>query len=195
MNGRLPVSPKSHNKSDPGSYRPISLLSVLSKLLEKHVRNLLVDHFEEFHPLSTQQWGFTHGKSTTGALLTATDNWHRLLDSGLDICAVFFDFSKAFDTVPHWPLLQKLKDLNVHLHILKCMVNSLSTLQTSVCVNGSSSDILPVDSGVPQGFVLGPLLIIVYVNDVTMIPLSTNYEPTTLSATQQTMGLVSCWFH
>ena len=134
MNGRLPVSPKSHNKSDPGSYRPISLLSVLSKLLEKHVRNLLVDHFEEFHPLSTQQWGFTHGKFTTGALLTATDNWHRLLDSGLDICAVFFDFSKAFDTVPHWPLLQKLKDLNVHLHILKCMVNSLSTLQTSVCL-------------------------------------------------------------
>ena len=72
------VSPiaKSHNKSDPRNYSPISMLSVLSKLLEKHVRNLLVDHFEEFHPLSAQQWSFTHGKSTTGALLTTADNWH-----------------------------------------------------------------------------------------------------------------------
>ena len=154
MNGRLPVSPKSHNKSDPGSYRPISLLSVLSKLLEKHVRNLLVDHFEEVHPLSTQQWGFTHGKSTTGALLAATNNWHRLLDSGLDICTVFFDFSKALDTVPHRPLLQKFKDLNVHLHILKWLTHYLSFRHQYVCVNGSSSDILPVYSGVPQGSVL-----------------------------------------
>ena len=98
---RVSPIPKSH-KSDPGNYRPISLLSVLSKLLEEHVRNLLVDHFEEFHSLSAHQWGFfTRGKSTTGALLAATNNWHRLLDSGLDICTVLFDFSKAFDTVPH----------------------------------------------------------------------------------------------
>ena len=70
---RVSPIPKSHNKSNPGNYCPISLLSLLSKLLEKHVRNLLVDHLEEFHPLSAQQWGFTHGKSTTGALLAATD--------------------------------------------------------------------------------------------------------------------------
>ena len=136
------------------------------------MRNLLIDYFAEFHPLSTQQWGFTRGKSTTGALLTATDNWHRLLDSGLDICTVFFDFSKAFDTVPHRPLLQKLKDLNVHSHILKWLTHYLSFRHQYVCVNSSSSDILPVYSRVPQGSVLGPLLFIVYVNDITMIPLS-----------------------
>ena len=119
---RVSSIPKSH-KSDLGNYHPISLLSMLSKLLEKHVRNLLVDHYKEFHPLSAQQWGFTHGKSTTGALLAATDNWHRLLDSGLDICTVFFDFSKVFDTVPHRPLLQKLKDLNVHPYILRWLTH------------------------------------------------------------------------
>ena len=168
---RVSPIPKSHNKSDPGSYHPNSLLSVLSKLLEKHMRNLLIDHFAVFHPLS-QQWGFTHGKSTTGALLATTDNWHRLLDTGLDICAVFFDFSKAFDTVPHRPPLQKLKDLNVHSHILKWLTHYLSFRHQYICVNSSSSDILPVYSGVPQGSVLGPLLFIVFVNNITMIPLS-----------------------
>ena len=116
-------------------------------------KSVLVDRFEEFHPLSTQEWGFTHGKSITGTLLTATDNWHRL-DSGFDTCAVFFDFSKAFDTVPHRPLLQKLKDLKFHSHILKWLTHYLSFRHQCVCVNSSLSDILPVYSGVPQGSVL-----------------------------------------
>ena len=118
-------------------------------------KSVLVDRFEELHPLCTQQWGFTHGKSTTGALLAATDNWHRL-DSGLDTCAVFFDFSKAFHTVTHRPLLQKLKDFKVHSHILKWLTHYLSFRHQYVCVN-STSDILPVYSGVPQCSFLGPL--------------------------------------
>ena len=86
---RITPIPKGGNASDPGNYRPISLPSILSKLLEKHVRNLLVKHFEEYCPLSVQQWGFTPGKSTTGALLAATNHWFSLLDQGYDICAVF----------------------------------------------------------------------------------------------------------
>ena len=86
---RVTPIPKSRDRSTPENYRPISLLSVLSKLLEMHIRNLLIVHLEEYCPLSVHQWGFTRSKSTTGALLDATDQWHRQLDLGLDICCVF----------------------------------------------------------------------------------------------------------
>ena len=80
---RVTPTPKSRDHSTPENYRPISLLSVLSKLLEKHIRNLLIDHLEKYYPLSAYQWGFTQGKSSTGALLDATDQWHRqhMIDS------------------------------------------------------------------------------------------------------------------
>ena len=161
--------PKSGKSSDPNNYRPISLLSILSKLLEKHIRNILVKHFEDKHPLSAQQWGFTSGKSTTGALLSATEHWHRELERRNDICTIFFDFSKAFDTVPHGKLLEKLHHYDVHPIIIRWVTSYLTRRRQYVCVNGSRSEIAPVSSGVPQGSVLGPLLFIVYVNDVTNI--------------------------
>ena len=169
---RISPIPKSGKPSDPANYRPISLLSVLSKLLEKHVRDLLLDHLQSFCPLSAQQWGFTQGKSTIGALLAATDHWHNALDSGLEICTVFFDYSKAFDTVPHRCLLHKLKSANIHPHILRWIAYYLYGRSQYVCVGGSSSDLQPVLSGVPQGSVLGPILFIFYINDITNIQLT-----------------------
>ena len=87
---------------------------MLSKLLEIHIRIVLLDHLQQYYPLCDTQWGFTKGKSTTGALLAATDQWHQMLDAGLEICTFFFDYSKAFDTVPHRLLLAKLQSVNVH---------------------------------------------------------------------------------
>jgi len=126
--GKLPVEwkvaqvipiPKSSDASDPANYRLVSLLSVLSKLLEKHIRAHLLDHLEQHSPIHEQQWGFTKGKSTTGALLTATDSWHKALEEGSDVCAVFLDLSKAFDKVPHRPLMDKLASLHVDPYVLR----------------------------------------------------------------------------
>jgi len=97
--------PKQPRTTTPGGFRPISLLSILSKLLEKHFHRLIVDHLTEHSPLSNVQWGFQKGKSTVSALLSTTDSWLKHLERGYDVGAVFFDFKKAFDRVPHLPLV------------------------------------------------------------------------------------------
>ena len=145
---------------------------MLSKLLEKHVKDLLVYHFEVHCPIFAMQWGFSCGKSTTGALVAATNEWNKLMDSGLDVCAVFFDYSKAFDTVPHRLLLQKLKHIDIHPQILRWIAHYLCERRQYVCVGGSSSATQQVISGVPQGSVLGPLLFIFYINSISAVPLT-----------------------
>ena len=122
---RIMPIPKSQEKSDPANYRPISLLSILSKLLEKHVKAYLIDHLQICSPLSPNQWGFSQGKSTTGALLAATHEWHLALDGGNDICCIFLDLSKAFDKVPHIPLLDSLAVTGINPHVLNWLKDYL----------------------------------------------------------------------
>ena len=110
--------PKSGDKSHPNNYRPISLLSILSKLLEKHIYRLILDHVEEQSPISGKQWGFMKGKATTGALLTAFECWHKLLESCNEVCAVFFEFKKAFDSVSLNLLLKMLLVLGLDPYLL-----------------------------------------------------------------------------
>ena len=103
--------PKGGDRSNPSNYRPISLLSVVSKMLERHVHHLLTQHLASDHPLANSQWGFQSGKSTVGALLATTYDWFQELESGKGVCSVFFDLRKAFDTVPHRKLIEKLCQL------------------------------------------------------------------------------------
>ena len=108
---RVVPIPKSTTKHSPSGYRQISLLSILSKLLEKHFHSLITDHLSEHHPLSDAQWGF---QKTLTALLSTTHDWLTQLDQSKEICCVFFDFQKAFDTVSHRRLMEKLKQLHLH---------------------------------------------------------------------------------
>ena len=153
------LKPKNPTTSD---FRPISLLSVLSKLLEKHIFQLISDYLSRNSALSNSQWGFHSNKSTTLALLV-TIVWEQY----------FFDFRKTFDSVPHIPLINKLQQLNLEPNIIFWDKNYLCGRSQCVVLNGTSSDYLPVVSGVPQGSVLGSLLFLIYVNDLSNLKLPT----------------------
>ena len=161
----VPV-PKSNDHSNPSNYRPISLLPILSKLLERHIHVLISEHLTLFHPISNNQWGFQAGKSTVSALLALTYAWFQQLEAGEEICAIFFDIKKVFDTVPHRALLVKLKQLNLHPILTRWICSYLMGRWQKVVVEGETSEPIYVVSGVPQGSVLGPLLFIIYIDSI-----------------------------
>ena len=164
--------PKTENKSDAKNYRPISLLSVTSKILERHIHGKILMHLQSAYALPESQWGFCSGKSTIQALLTATNDWLEMMESGIEAAAVFFDFTKAFDSVPHKPLIEKLQAIGLDVYLVQWITNYLTNRTQFVVVNGVSSKPLSVISGVPQGSVLGPLLFLIYINGITELPLS-----------------------
>jgi len=104
--------------------------------------------------------------------LSATNEWFKISDDGADVGAISFDLSKAFDSVPHKALLEKLKDIGLNRLLLKWITDYLTNRKQQVVVNGETSEELPVLSGVPQGSVLGPLLFLIYINGIDDIPLS-----------------------
>ena len=126
-------------------------------MLERHISLLLISFLASSCPLSSNQWGFTSKKSAVTALLSVLHDWHHYLEKGIDLCAVFFDLRKAFDTVPHYPLLGKLEELGVNRCLLRWICNYLLEQKQQVFVDGAISDEHPVISGVPQGSVLGLL--------------------------------------
>ena len=145
---------KQGERADPSNYRPISLLPIISKVLEQHIASKL----RSILSISDQQWGFTPGRSTTGAILSAMHDWHEHLDKGADVQSIFFDLQKAFDSVPHGPLIDKLISLNVPTALVSWISSYLYNRKQQVGVCGVNSDPVNVISGVPQGSVLGPLL-------------------------------------
>ena len=134
----------------------ISLLSVTSKLLERHFHQLITDHLSVNHPLANTQWEVQHAKSTVSALLSTTYDWLEEMEAGRDICSVFL--KKAFDTIPHQSLMEKLVRLNLIPFILQWLCSYLTNRQQKVVVGGEESGTMSVISGVPQGLILGPLL-------------------------------------
>ena len=159
----VPIYKKSV-RNDPLNYRPISLTSVPCKVLEKIIVQHLLEFLESNSLLSPHQFGFRSGHSTNDQLIVTYNDITGFIDSRLVVDLVFFDYSKAFDTVRHVVLIQKLFDIGVCQQILSWIECFLRERSMQVKVSGSISESRSVKSGVPQGSVLGPLLFLIYVN-------------------------------
>ena len=157
---------KGGNRSDASNYRPVTLLPVISKVLERLVANRLTKHLEGNNLISTAQHGFRKGYSCVSNLLLTLNDWTKAVDMGYPIHACYLDMSKAFDRVNHHILMQKLKQHGITGKLLTWLENYLTDRFFQVRVDGALSQPVAVSSGVPQGSVLGPILFLIYVNDI-----------------------------
>ncbi len=142
--GKVIPIPKGKHLQLPSNYRPIMLLPIVSKILERHIFNILRDFMHNQCPLSPNQWGFCSGKSTSTALAYITHCWNAKLHTGVDICAVFFDLRKAFDRA----LLQKLSKLDLPPLLFQWLQDYLTGRFKQVAIGEAISRLLPVLLGV-----------------------------------------------
>ena len=162
----VPVFKNVGERSTAKSYRPVSLLSVVSKVIEKLVNNRIVDHLENCGLFADFQYRFRSSRSAADLLTVVSDRIARAFNRSRANRAVALDICKTFDRVWHASLLHKLKSYGLSGQILSLISSFLSNRRLRVVLGGESSQEYPVNVGVPQGSILGPKIFLLYINDL-----------------------------
>ena len=157
---------KKNNKMDPTNYRPISLLSVINKIIEKVLYKRLYEYFEKNKIIYRFQFGFRHSYSTTMALIEITDQLREQIENKNMTMGIYIDLTKAFDLVDHNMLITKLQSYGIRGPAINLIKSYLSHRSQYTKIDHTKSDIKKVSCGVPQGSVLGPLFFLIFVNDM-----------------------------
>jgi len=160
---------KKGDKNNAENYRPISITSTICRVLERIILNSLLIHLEENNIISESQFGFLKKRSTTTQLIFTFSHWYRAVLESKNVDCAYIDLKHAFDSVPIRFLLYKLFNIGIRGKLLNWISAFLTNRTAKVKINNTFSTSFQIHSGVPQGSILGPILFLIYINDITCV--------------------------